>query len=184
LSLVQLGVDSVSAIKLASVMKVELNADIPLANLFSQDASISRLAGLLSMAKTKQDSLDLNKDAKSIDWIAECELPLSLKESLRSAKVESVDKQLAAPRAILLTGAAGFIGAFLVESLLKQYPNSRLVALIRAANDQLARERVISSLTKYRINLTDSELSKLEVVRSICEQLCLVLTKLLNSAGE
>jgi amino acid adenylation domain-containing protein/thioester reductase-like protein len=56
-----------------------------------------------------------------------------------------------APQHILLTGATGFIGAFLVPELLRRYPQAHLYCLVRAAHQDAASERLRHSLERYEL---------------------------------
>src|SRR5262249_42540601 len=73
--------------------------------------------------------------------MADCHLP----DDIRPAAVEAP----AVPRAILLTGATGFLGAFLVRSIL-QKTESRLVCLVRPQSGDVE-TRLRQNLEQYGI---------------------------------
>ncbi|KAI9203793.1 male sterility protein-domain-containing protein [Polychytrium aggregatum] len=52
------------------------------------------------------------------------------------------------PRGIVLTGATGFLGAFLVFELAHKFPRAKIYCLVRAKDDQEAVERIISTAQK------------------------------------
>lgn len=54
------------------------------------------------------------------------------------------------PRAILLTGATGFLGAFLLDELLQQ-TSAKIYCLVRATNLESAQQRVKNNLENYFI---------------------------------
>jgi amino acid adenylation domain-containing protein/thioester reductase-like protein len=54
------------------------------------------------------------------------------------------------PRAVLLTGATGYLGAFLLEQLLER-TSARVFCLVRAPDEAQALARLRSSMTTYRI---------------------------------
>ncbi|MGA1603123.1 MAG: thioester reductase domain-containing protein [Prochlorothrix sp.] len=54
------------------------------------------------------------------------------------------------PQNILLTGATGFLGAFLLETLLKQ-TQARIYCLIRGQNPAAGRQRLIEHLSFYKL---------------------------------
>jgi thioester reductase-like protein len=56
-----------------------------------------------------------------------------------------------APRTILLTGATGFVGAFLLDALLR-HTSARVLCLARADGDAAARERVCANLRAYGLD--------------------------------
>jgi len=80
---------------------------------------------------------------------------------------------------ILLTGANGYLGRFILSSLLKALPDCRIYAMVRAIDDSSAAEKLVSSfygrldikdtpvtvvrgdISKDRFGLTDEEYSKL-----------------------
>lgn len=66
-------------------------------------------------------------------------------------------------RNVLLTGANGFFGSFLLEALLKK-GNYQITCLVRGKNDSLARARLLQSLKKHKIVLTNDEWKRVEVV--------------------
>lgn len=57
-------------------------------------------------------------------------------------------------RAILLTGATGFLGAFLVGELLRLQPSLDVYCLVRAASEGEARSRVLAAMDRYGIRST------------------------------
>jgi thioester reductase-like protein len=59
---------------------------------------------------------------------------------------------LADPEAVLLTGATGFLGAFLLRDLLEQ-TRARVVCLVRAANAEEALARILANLERHRLAL-------------------------------
>ena len=52
------------------------------------------------------------------------------------------------PRAVFLSGATGFLGAYLLDELLRQ-TEATIYCLVRAANEEAARERLRSQLQSY-----------------------------------
>ncbi|UGT64332.1 non-ribosomal peptide synthetase [Nocardia asteroides] len=54
------------------------------------------------------------------------------------------------PRAVLLTGATGFLGAHLLRALLDRTP-ATVYCLVRAGSDAQAVERVLAALRRYRL---------------------------------
>jgi thioester reductase-like protein len=56
------------------------------------------------------------------------------------------------PEAVLLTGATGFLGAFLLRDLLEQ-TRARVVCLVRAASAEEALARILANLERHRLPL-------------------------------
>src|SRR5262249_16046887 len=52
---------------------------------------------------------------------------------------------------ILITGATGFLGAFLVDELRRVAPQARLYCLVRAPTEAEGRERLLASLRRYML---------------------------------
>lgn len=65
-------------------------------------------------------------------------------------------QQIIAPQTILLTGATGFVGSHLLAEILNT-TTSQIVCLVRATSDQAAMKRLLSTLTRYRIDLTGAQ---------------------------
>jgi len=72
-------------------------------------------------------------------------------------------------RALLLTGATGFLGSFLLHELLRQLPAVRVHALVRGADEAAARGKLVASLEKFglwdgsfadRIRIVNGDLGK------------------------
>ncbi|MFI5497236.1 amino acid adenylation domain-containing protein [Actinoplanes sp. NPDC051859] len=53
------------------------------------------------------------------------------------------------PELILLTGASGFLGSFLLAELLTVHPQARIICPVRAADPSAALARIESGLTRY-----------------------------------
>lgn len=53
---------------------------------------------------------------------------------------------------VLLTGATGFVGAYLLEALLRD-PSRRVVCLVRAANDEQGLARLVATLERYGLSV-------------------------------
>nr|WP_245940115.1 amino acid adenylation domain-containing protein [Stenomitos frigidus] len=55
------------------------------------------------------------------------------------------------PQHIFLTGATGFIGAFLLPELLYRYPEAKIYCLVRAENPEAASNRLRNCLERYEL---------------------------------
>jgi thioester reductase-like protein len=66
-------------------------------------------------------------------------------------------------RAILLTGATGFLGAYLLRDLLAHGP-ATVVCLVRAGSTKEARLRVEANLQRYGLGLTPEQEGRMECV--------------------
>ncbi|PWN39094.1 putative NRPS-like enzyme [Ceraceosorus guamensis] len=72
--------------------------------------------------------------------------------SLRQIKSDRV-RNHAEPQSILLTGATGFLGAFLIRSLIEQRPNAKLLCLVRFPTPENGMQS--AGLARIRSNLID-----------------------------
>lgn len=68
------------------------------------------------------------------------------------------------PKTALLTGATGFLGAFLFKSLLER-TDFNFMVLVRAKNSLEGLQRLIKTLSKFQINLDSAWIDRIEVVR-------------------
>ncbi|PSK29589.1 non-ribosomal peptide synthetase [Nocardia seriolae] len=57
-----------------------------------------------------------------------------------------------APQTVLLTGATGFLGVFLLRELL-EHTSATIYCLVRAGSDAAARERIRTAAQRYRLDL-------------------------------
>ncbi|MER7023671.1 MULTISPECIES: amino acid adenylation domain-containing protein [Streptomyces] len=81
-----------------------------------------------------------------VDLVAEARLDPAIRPS-----VPSRGRPAAEPECILLTGATGFLGAFLAAEIVRAFPRARLVCPVRAAHAAEALSRVERNLRRYRI---------------------------------
>ncbi|KAF7173849.1 hypothetical protein CNMCM5623_006110 [Aspergillus felis] len=70
---------------------------------------------------------------------------------------------------IFLTGATGFVGAFLLQTLLCLPEVATVLCLVRAKDDQAARNRVMSIQARYGLCLPQVNYSKLAVIAGTLE---------------
>ncbi|KAL5033556.1 hypothetical protein BDV3_000527 [Batrachochytrium dendrobatidis] len=94
--------------------------------------------------------VDLPAEEKSFDYAGDLEivddsLICSSNLPCYSHSKLSVDKQTV----IFLTGTTGFLGAFILRSLLHKFPNAKIICLVRAATDADALSRVIDSSQRH-----------------------------------
>lgn len=69
------------------------------------------------------------------------------------------ERQITAPRCILLTGTTGFVGSHLMADLLRS-TEAKIYCLIRGPDAHTARQRLLQALTQYRIALTEDQLAR------------------------
>ncbi|MDC9588447.1 amino acid adenylation domain-containing protein [Xenorhabdus sp. XENO-10] len=106
---------------------------------------------------------------------------IMLKDSLLPANIQPLSQPLQPwltpdTGRVLLTGATGFLGAFLLRDLLSQTEINQVTCLVRAHNNDLALLRVKNNLKQYDL-WKDEFLSKLQVLASDLEKPQLALSQ-------
>ncbi|HBB32527.1 MAG TPA: hypothetical protein DC064_12205 [Cyanobacteria bacterium UBA9273] len=138
-SLFDLGMDSLMAFELVSLLRSQLQVELPVME-FMQASSIAALVALLlkqfapneAAIEVKTQVLNLNDEAV-------------LDDAIYPGKVTAERK---VPLAIFLTGATGFLGAFLLKELLSQ-TEADIYCLVRAADSELGARKIQNNLQSY-----------------------------------
>jgi malonyl CoA-acyl carrier protein transacylase len=140
--LFDLGMDSLMAVELVGSIRTQLQVDLPIAD-FMQASNIATLTALLLRQISPDDvpkhettvapsSLNLHDEAVLEDSIYPA-----------TALLESTE-----PTTILLTGATGFLGAFLLKELLEQ-TDAVVYCLVRAADTEKGLAKIQNNLKSY-----------------------------------
>lgn len=131
----ELGGHSLLATQVIFKIKDLLQVQVPLKYIF-EAGTIKELAKLIENKEVEKG------DLASIDLYDEVKLkyPVMKKENAK-VDIESADY-------ILLTGATGFLGAFLLKSLIAK-TRGQIVCLVRANDEMAARERLRNNLMAY-----------------------------------
>ena len=92
--------------------------------------------------------------------LVDAQLPLDVRPANSSGGPlpYTVDPQQA--QSVLVTGASGFLGAFLVDELLRSAPQTTIVCPIRASGDSEAESRLWQNLTRYGVAPTDPNMRR------------------------
>lgn len=142
-----LGGDSLSALTFANLLRDVFAIDVPVGTIVSPATDLQALAAFIDMARQpgRRQATVASVHGHSATEIRATDLTLDKfidEATLRAAAT------LAPPggevRTVLLTGATGFLGRFLVLRWLEQLApvDGTLIALVRAKDDAAARERL------------------------------------------
>ncbi|AYF73951.1 amino acid adenylation domain-containing protein [Nocardia yunnanensis] len=130
-----LGGDSVTAARLAARIREDLETPVEVRTIF-ETATVAELAAELNAISPRPKPIpDLAAEARLDPGFVVPQRPLSGPVEMPSGA------------RILLTGATGFLGAFLLESLLRQ-PGNHVTCLVRATGDEhrgIARDDVVAT---------------------------------------
>ena len=142
--LVRYGLDSLGAVQLTTAIADELQRDVPEA-LLLEYPDINSLESFVQATRTEASI------GRSRGDVAATPLDQMLADSLLPADVrpEDCEQGIRPPRSILLTGATGFLGAYLLRALLRD-TTADVYCLVRPA-ERDARDRIRRGLQRYSI---------------------------------
>jgi thioester reductase-like protein len=139
--LFDLGMDSLMAVELVNVLRSQLQVELPIME-FMQASNIDALATLLLKQLTPNDStLDITANVLNLNDEAVLD---------HSIYPETLNGFQAGITSILLTGATGFLGAFLLNELLAQTEAS-IYCLVRAATAESGMRKIQNNLKAYSL---------------------------------
>ncbi|MGV9665555.1 amino acid adenylation domain-containing protein [Nocardia niigatensis] len=133
-----LGGNSLSAIRIRAALSDRLGLPVPLAYLFAHPQVWELAAALRAEPATIGHELDPVAD-------------MALAPEITAADLAA--QRPGAPATILLTGATGFLGVFLLRELL-EHTSATVYCLIRACDEFAARERISANAGRYGIDLS------------------------------
>jgi thioester reductase-like protein len=133
-----LGLDSLMAVQLAAVVHEALGVSLGMGALAGAPTLGSLSRHLLTLLQTPGAALE------PVDLGAEAQLPDALLEQLGAMRPKPVPAQ-----AVLLTGATGFLGAFLLADQLRRHPELTVYCLVRADGPGAGLARLRSNLEHY-----------------------------------
>lgn len=143
-----LGLDSLGTIELAASLN-RVGIDVAPEAIFKHP-TVQRLAKYLESAEDQSESTNNDYSNAAV-------LQRELKSNVRFQALKSGIKDTSAngaktqlPQSVLLTGATGFLGSRLLVELLNSTDSYKTIyALVRAASEDEARQRITSTANKY-----------------------------------
>ncbi len=168
--------NSILAIRLASEIRQRTGIEVPIHEIFARP-TVAALADLLVRPDVTVSAEDHVEHA---DLVAEAVLD----PVISTAGSAPVDTDLIRdPREVLLTGATGFLGSFVLRELLDS-TRARIYCLVRASQDTQAEMRVIDSLRDYGL-AEDADLSRIVAIAGDLEKtLCGLPESLFDQLAE
>ncbi|RAM53131.1 MAG: non-ribosomal peptide synthetase [Hapalosiphonaceae cyanobacterium JJU2] len=135
-----LGGHSLTTIQVISQVNETLQIKLPLRHLFTAP-TIAELAQTIELTSGADSTITAN-EITTVNLQAE----VVLNETIKPGNL--VYQPVSEPAAIFLTGATGFVGAFLLAELLQQ-TQADIYCLVRAANFTAAKQRLQQTLKAY-----------------------------------
>ncbi len=136
----ELGGHSLTTIRVVSQVNETFQIKLPLRHLFTAP-TIAELAQIIEFTSQADSTVTANK-ITTVNLQAE----VVLDQTINSGNLAY--QPVSEPRAIFLTGATGFVGAFLLTELLQQ-TQADIYCLVRAANFTAGKQRLEDNLKTY-----------------------------------
>ncbi|MCP3060396.1 thioester reductase domain-containing protein [Myxococcus sp. K38C18041901] len=144
------GGQSLQSIQVANRLGIALGREVPVATVFRYPT-----AAALAQALEHGESSGHATSGPSTTMLADAELPEDIVPRLTppatTGPARTFEALFPEPRQVLLTGATGFVGAHLLDQLLRQ-TRARVVCLVRAKDEPQALERIRAAMTSQRLS--------------------------------
>jgi thioester reductase-like protein len=142
------GIDSLRLIQIVVLLE-QKKIFIPTHRILSE----STLENLLTfLHKASARSVNRSNESQISFLASKAELPLELISEIQAATVKENTNILNTPKSILLTGASGFLGIYILADLLK-VAEHEIYCLLRTSNAEEGKSKLISGFAKYKLQV-------------------------------
>eukprot|EP01113_Clastostelium_recurvatum_P037664 TRINITY_DN5532_c0_g1_i4.p1 TRINITY_DN5532_c0_g1~~TRINITY_DN5532_c0_g1_i4.p1 ORF type:complete len:1331 (-),score=319.41 TRINITY_DN5532_c0_g1_i4:48-4040(-) len=149
---IEQGGDSLSAVRLSALARARYGVEIRPEDILKAKPGKSTIENMADM-----ESLVAASSAVSVDIAKTILEDVSLYEGMIKAlpSPPPSPSPVSGPDAILLTGASGYVGAFLLHDIMLARPGTTVFCLIRASSDAEARDRLTRVMVGYQLWASD-----------------------------
>ena len=140
-----LGGTSLHSVRLISAIRQRLDVALPL-TVFGNTPTVK---GLVDIIVAHRSGEMLRADSHDVD------MDVKLDPEINTNKLSQIDVDITDPKTVLLTGATGFLGAFIAKLLL-QKTSATIICLVRASDEKTGMDRIRSNFKLY--NLWEDEM--------------------------
>ncbi|MEM6852435.1 MAG: SDR family oxidoreductase, partial [Pseudomonadota bacterium] len=148
-TLTELGADSLRLITIATRIQDMVGVTIP-PNLLPVEASVGEIVDLLTGALGHEDPVASLMESQRRRIVEAMARDIYLHDGTGSATVRVTAEEAANPKRVFLTGATGFLGAYLMRELTEK-TNAQIHCLVRAKSAEAGKQRLLGNLEKFNI---------------------------------
>lgn len=179
IDLESLGADSLSTVRFYNLLKEKLSPNLSLQEFMNESHSINDIAQIVefqtkpSLKEVGEVDLQVSSQFSSISTQANKDLTLKLFGQINTKlflkEKENIKDYFDANPThkkthYLLTGSTGFLGSFLLKTLLSSQQNSIIYCLIRSKNIEEGKTKLQTNLSKYDIDINIYEQTRITVI--------------------